>query len=89
MSPRRDDAVREASLRAGFTVGGEGLAIDLVDTIKLAVDPVRDLLEPPGRYSAFWAAHAPQLPPRSGMMLPDIPSTLRLRSAARAVFTAV
>lgn len=89
MAPRRDDALHQAALRAGFAMGGESLAVDLVDTIKLAVDPVRDLLDPPGQHPAFWILHAPQLPPGAAVAPPDIPATLRLRSAARAVFTAV
>lgn len=88
MTLGRDDAIRRASLDAGFTVGGENLAIDLVDTIKLAVDPARDLFEPEGRHPEFWRLHAPQLPPGAADAPPDLPATLLLRSAARAVFTA-
>jgi len=89
MAPRRrNDSIHHALLAAGFTVGGEGLAIDLVDTLKIAVHPHRDLLEPPGRYDAFWRAHSDQLPTDTDALAPPRSTTIELRAAAREILGA-
>lgn len=86
MVPGHDSGVHASAIAAGFTVGGEGLAIDLVDTIKLAIEPPLDLLDGSERFANFWRIHEAQLPPGAGA--PDRTGTLILRDAARAVLTA-
>ena len=76
----------EAVQREGFPVGGEPLvALDLVDTQALAVDPVQDLLEAPERSAAWWALQATRLPESS---TPDPAAVRRLRAAIRDLFDA-
>lgn len=81
ISPSVDDL-----LAAGFAMGGERLvAIDLVDTLMLAVDPPVDLLETPEQREAWWALQASRLPARP---LPKATAVRRLRAAIRDVLDA-
>jgi predicted RNA-binding Zn ribbon-like protein len=76
----------EAVQREGFPVGGESLvALDLVDTQILTVDPVQDLLEAPERSAAWWALQTTRLPESS---TPDPAAVRRLRAAIRDLFDA-
>jgi predicted RNA-binding Zn ribbon-like protein len=76
----------EAVQREGFPVGGEPLvALDLVDTQLLAVDPVQDLLEAPDRSAAWWALQSTRLPESA---TPDSAAVRRLRAAIRDLFGA-
>jgi len=65
-------------------MGGEpNLALDLVDTELLAVDPPVDLLTEGAQ--AWWGLQEPRLPAGP---VPDLAATRRLRAALREVFTA-
>ena len=78
MSPSVDEL-----LAAGFAMGGERLvAIDLVDTLMLAVDPPVDLLESPEQQAAWWGLQAPRLPAGP---VPEETAVRRLRAAIRDV----
>ena len=77
----------EAVQREGFPVGGEPLvALDLVDTEIVVVDPAQDLLEAPERSAAWWALQAARLPEESSA--PDPAAVRRLRTAIRDLFDA-
>lgn len=70
---------------AGFTVGGEpSVAVDLVDTLSMAVSPVVDLLD--GREATWWDLEALRLP--EGPTPEPLP-TRQLRSTLREAFDAV
>jgi predicted RNA-binding Zn ribbon-like protein len=70
-------------LAAGFAMGGERLvALDLVDTLMLAVDPPVDLIETVPRLARWWDLQVDRLPPGP---LPDATSVRRLRAAVRDV----
>jgi predicted RNA-binding Zn ribbon-like protein len=72
--------------RAGFTLGGEPLvALDLVNTVKLTVEPPVDLFDSPERVAAWWALEADRLPTGP---TPDLAATRRLRAAIRDLFDA-
>ena len=76
----------EAVQREGFPVGGEPLvALDLVDTEIVVVDPAQDLLEASERAAAWWALQATRLPESS---TPDPAAVRRLRTAIRDLFDA-
>ena len=68
-------------------MGGEGLAVDLADTIVTVTDPHTDLLTDQAASDGFWSVHAPQLP----LMWepPTLEKTRALRSAIREIFDAV
>lgn len=71
-------------LAAGFAMGGERLvALDLVDTVMLAVDPPVDLIETPAQLAKWWDLQEVRLPAGP---LPDATTTRRLRTAIRDVF---
>lgn len=73
----------DAMLAAGFAMGGERLvALDLVDTLLLAVDPAVDLIDTPDQLAKWWDLQAPRLPAGP---LPEATSIRRLRSAVRDV----
>ncbi len=70
-------------LAAGFAMGGERLvALDLVDTVLLAVDPPVDLLETPAQLAKWWELQETRLPAGP---LPDATATRRLRTAVRDI----
>ena len=70
-------------LAAGFAMGGERLvALDLVDTLLLAVDPPVDLLETPAQLAKWWELQEVRLPAGP---LPDATATRRLRTAVRDI----
>ena len=76
----------EAVQREGFPIGGEPLvALDLVDTEMLAVDPAQDLLAAPERRAAWWSLQATRLPESS---TPDPAAVRRLRAAIRDLLDA-
>ena len=68
-------------------MGGEGLAVDLADTIVTVTDPHTDLLADKTASDRFWNVHAPQLP----LMWkpPTLKKTRALRNAIREIFDAV
>lgn len=67
--------------RAGFPMGGEPLvALDLADTLMLAVDPPADLLADAGGTEKWWGLQGRRLP---GGPVPDPAATRRLRAAIR------
>ncbi len=68
-------------------MGGEGLAVDLADTIVTVTDPHIDLLADQAASDGFWNIHAPQLP----LMWepPTLEKTRALRNAIRMIFDAV
>ncbi|MGI5187549.1 CGNR zinc finger domain-containing protein [Promicromonospora sp. CA-289599] len=69
---------------AGFPMGGEpSVAIDLVDTVMLAVDPSVDLLE--DRAATWWKLQEARLP---GGETPPGVAVRRLRGAIRSAFEA-
>jgi predicted RNA-binding Zn ribbon-like protein len=71
---------------AGFPMGGEGLAVDLADTIVTVTDPHTDLLIDQAASDGFWTIHAIQLP----LMWepPTLEKTRTLRNAIREIFDA-
>jgi predicted RNA-binding Zn ribbon-like protein len=72
--------------RAGFPMGGEPLvALDLVDTEMLAVEPQVELFDSPETIARWWALQASRLPQGP---IPDQAATRRLRAAVRDLFTA-
>lgn len=75
-----------AAREAGLVVAGEPLAVDLADTIKMAVDPPLDLIPNAERNEAFWRVELPRLPENAGVA--DLHSTRRLREAIRRLFDA-
>jgi predicted RNA-binding Zn ribbon-like protein len=75
-----------AAQAAGFPVGGEPLALDLVDTLVTVTDPPTDLLTDDARALQFWALQRNRLP--DGAAPPDLATTRRLRSAMRALLDA-
>jgi predicted RNA-binding Zn ribbon-like protein len=77
---------REVAREAGLVVAGEPLAVDLADTVKMAVEPPRDLIGDTERNETFWRLERPQLPDGAGV--PDLQSTQRLRDAIRCLFDA-
>jgi predicted RNA-binding Zn ribbon-like protein len=64
---------------------GDDLAVNLADTVLLAVSPSIDLLD--DGHDRFWAGQASRLP--EGALPPSPEQTRRLRSAVREVFEAV
>jgi predicted RNA-binding Zn ribbon-like protein len=75
-----------AAQSAGFPVGGEPLALDLVDTLITVTDPPTDLLSDQTRALQFWALRRDRLPAEA--MPPDLATTRALRSAIRALLDA-
>jgi predicted RNA-binding Zn ribbon-like protein len=75
-----------AAQAAGFPVGGEPLALDLVDTLITVTDPPTDLLSDQARALQFWALQRDRLPAQA--MPPDLATTRTLRSAIRALLDA-
>ncbi|WP_433376734.1 CGNR zinc finger domain-containing protein [Actinoplanes sp. CA-142083] len=72
--------------RAGFPMGGEPLvAIDLADTVMLAVNPPIDLLSSERAATAWWELQAPRLPVGPA---PSLAETRRLRAAIRHLIEA-
>jgi predicted RNA-binding Zn ribbon-like protein len=73
-------------LAAGFFMGGERLvALDLVDTLVLAVEPAVDLIETPQQQARWWELQEARLPAGP---LPEATATRRLRAAIREVLDA-
>ncbi|MDX8049601.1 ABATE domain-containing protein [Lentzea sp. BCCO 10_0798] len=71
---------------AGFPMGAEPLvALDLVDTHALCLDPVRDLLADEAGHAAWWALQADRLPDAAP---PAMSATRRLRAVLRELFDA-
>ena len=71
-------------LAAGFAMGGERLvALDLVDTLMLTMDPPVDLIGTPAQLARWWELQEVRLPAGP---LPDATSVRRLRAAIRDVF---
>ena len=75
-----------AAQAAGFPVGGEPLALDLVDTLITVTDPPTDLLSDQTRALQFWALQRDRLPAQAEP--PDLAATRTLRSAIRALLEA-
>jgi predicted RNA-binding Zn ribbon-like protein len=70
-------------LAEGFAMGGERLvALDLADTVMLAVDPAVDLLATEAQQATWWALQARRLPKGP---TPDTTAMRRVRSAVREV----
>ena len=67
-------------------MGGEGLAIDLADSLVLAVSPPLDLIADRATAARFWNVHAGALP--VGWAAPSLAETHRLREAIRRLFDA-
>jgi predicted RNA-binding Zn ribbon-like protein len=73
----------ENLVAAGFAMGGERLvALDLVDTKLLAVDPPVDLIATPEQLAAWWELQQVRLPEGP---VPDGTAVRRLRTAVRDV----
>lgn len=72
--------------RAGFELLGEPLAIDLANTVKLAVNPAKELLVDEDAHAAFWSLEAERLPVHAAP--PSPATTLALRAAVRDVLEA-
>ncbi|MEV8378431.1 CGNR zinc finger domain-containing protein [Kribbella sp. NPDC056861] len=73
-------------IAAGFAMGGERLvALDLVDTKLLAVDPPVDLIETPEQLAKWWELQHARLPEGP---VPDGTAVRRLRTAVREVLDA-
>ncbi|MET9232094.1 ABATE domain-containing protein [Lentzea sp. NPDC003310] len=71
---------------AGFPMGAEPLvALDLVDTQALCLDPVRDLIADEAEHARWWALQADRLPDAAP---PAISATRRLRALLRSLFEA-
>jgi predicted RNA-binding Zn ribbon-like protein len=71
---------------AGFPMGAEPLvALDLVDTQALCLDPVQDLLADEAGHARWWALQADRLP---GATPPAMSATRRLRAVLRELFDA-
>lgn len=67
--------------RSGFPMGAEPLvAVDLADTLMLAVDPAVDLLDSPEAVATWWGLQAPRLPEGPA---PTAAATRALRAAIR------
>jgi predicted RNA-binding Zn ribbon-like protein len=77
---------KEAAREAGLVVAGEPLAVDLADTIKMAVDPPLDLIPNAQRNEVFWGVELPRLPEGAGTA--ELHGTYRLRDAIRLLFDA-
>ncbi len=77
---------KEAARKAGLVVAGEPLAIDLADTIKMAVEPPVDLIGDTQRNDIFWEIEAHQLPEGAGIA--NLHDTHLLRAATRRLFDA-
>jgi len=75
-----------AAQAAGFPVGGEPLALDLVDTLITVTDPPTDLLSDDARALQFWALQRDRLPAQA--LPPDLATTRTIRSAIRALLDA-
>ena len=75
-----------AAQAAGFPVGGEPLALDLVDTLVTVTDPPTDLLSDDARALQFWALQRDRLPAQA--LPPDLADTRALRTAIRALLDA-
>ena len=72
--------------RNGFPMGAEELvALDLIDTLMTATDPVTDLLGSEERADTWWRLEMPRLPESPE---PDLAATRRLRAALRDLFDA-
>ncbi|SER80984.1 CGNR zinc finger domain-containing protein [Lentzea albida] len=71
---------------AGFVMGAEPLvALDLVDTHALCLDPVKDFIADEAGHARWWALQADRLPAAPP---PAMTATRRLRSVLRALFEA-
>lgn len=71
---------------AGFPMGAEPLvALDLVDTQALCLDPVRDFLADEADHAKWWALQADRLPAAPP---PAMSATRRLRSVLQDLFDA-
>jgi predicted RNA-binding Zn ribbon-like protein len=78
----------DADIRgAGFVLMGEPLAIDLANTVKLAVDPQLDLLGDDTRNAAFWSLERHRLPEPAGV--PSLSESLALRSALQSLLSGI
>jgi predicted RNA-binding Zn ribbon-like protein len=72
--------------RNGFPMGAESLvALDLIDTLMTATDPVTDLLGSEERADTWWRLELPRLPESPE---PDLAATRRLRAAIRDLLDA-
>ncbi|TAL43450.1 MAG: hypothetical protein EPN91_06365 [Salinibacterium sp.] len=82
------DEIRASALAAGFYMGGETLAIDFVDTIKLKANPVLDYFDNEELYREFWRIQRPVLPAGavSEGVAPDREQAKQLRFAIRTLF---
>jgi predicted RNA-binding Zn ribbon-like protein len=67
-------------------VAGEPLAVDLADTIKMAVEPPLDLIRDVQHNDFFWQMEKHQLPEGAGIA--NVRDTHRLRAAIRQLFDA-
>ncbi|HEY8686660.1 MAG TPA: ABATE domain-containing protein [Chloroflexota bacterium] len=85
MSPSEAVIPAGAGRAAGFTLVGEPLAVDLANTVKVAVTPPREFLTDDDANEAFWSIQSPRLP---FSVSPWLSATLSLRSAVRAVLEA-
>jgi predicted RNA-binding Zn ribbon-like protein len=71
---------------AGFPMGGEPLtALDLVDTVLLAIEPPRDLMEDATMADRWWSLESRRLPEAPQ---PEHGAAMRLRVAIRDLFDA-
>jgi len=86
MTHRGEAPTLATAQAAGFPVGGEPLAIDLADTLLLAVEPPIDLLADAARVRQFWALQQARLPP--GARPPSLAATRALRAAVRDLLDA-
>jgi predicted RNA-binding Zn ribbon-like protein len=75
-----------AAREAGLVVFGEPLAVDLADTIKMAMTPPLDLIADAKRNEMFWQVERAQLPDGAGVA--DLDGTQKLRDAIRRLFDA-
>jgi predicted RNA-binding Zn ribbon-like protein len=73
----------DAAQAVGLTLIGEPLAVDLVNTEKLAKHPAVDLLPGDDAHRAFWQLEESRLP--LGWELPSITEVRALRSAIRSL----
>lgn len=71
---------------AGFPMGGEGLAVDLADTLVTVTEPVTDLLCDRAACQRFWTLHAEELP--EGWAVPTLANTRRVRDTIRGLLDA-
>jgi predicted RNA-binding Zn ribbon-like protein len=74
------------SQAAGFPMGGEGLAVDLADTLVTVSSPPADLLADDAAVERFWRLHAGLIP--EGSAFPSAAETRRVRAVVRGLLDA-